>query len=60
MCFVGNDINDLDVLKKVGLPVAACDSHSDLKVENFYFTNAHGGNGVVRELCDYFNENYES
>ncbi|MDA7823676.1 HAD hydrolase family protein [Opitutales bacterium] len=50
--FVGNDINDLDVLNICGLPIAVSDSYPEvLKVAEFTTTKP-GGFGAVREICD--------
>lgn len=50
--YVGDDINDLSVLKQVGL--AACPADAPAYVRKFahVVTTAKGGNGVVRELAD--------
>jgi len=51
--FMGNDINDLDCLKSVGHPVVVPDSHPYiLSSIDAYVTEACGGEGAVRELCD--------
>ena len=50
--FVGNDINDLDCLKEVGLPIAVNDSHPEVLPHALYITSARGGYGAVREICD--------
>ena len=52
VAFVGNDINDLECLSKVGLPIVVNDSHSDLSDYGYYRTKASGGRGAVREVCD--------
>jgi 3-deoxy-D-manno-octulosonate 8-phosphate phosphatase (KDO 8-P phosphatase) len=52
VAFVGNDINDLECLSKVGLPIVVNDSHADLSSYGYYRTNAFGGRGAVREICD--------
>ncbi len=53
--YVGNDINDLEVMKIVGLAVAPKDAHSKvLSVANIV-TEARGGDGVIRELFDIIN-----
>lgn len=50
--YVGNDTNDIDCLKFVGLPVVVADSHPDvIKIANFVLSKK-GGHGAVRELCD--------
>lgn len=50
--FIGNDINDLDLLKQIGLPVIVADAHEDLDVLGAFRTQRKGGDGAVRELCD--------
>lgn len=50
--FIGNDVNDLDLLKRVGLPVIVADAHEDLNHLAAFRTRRNGGNGAVRELCD--------
>ena len=50
--FVGNDINDSECLRKVGLPVIVADSHPDIHHFAHYKTKKDGGKGAVREVCD--------
>lgn len=50
--FIGNDINDAEVLKRVGLPVVVADAHECLNALNAFRTSRRGGDGAVRELCD--------
>lgn len=50
--FVGNDINDLDCLKVVALPIVVNDSHQEVMPYALYRTSANGGYGAVREVCD--------
>jgi len=52
VCFVGNDVNDIECLKNVGLSVAVRDSHSEVLKNVDYITLADGGRGAVREICD--------
>ena len=60
IAFVGNDINDLGCLLNVGLPVIVPDSSNDVidkfkeQNTNVFVTQNYGGNGVVREVIDYF------
>lgn len=51
--YVGNDINDIECLKMVGLPVCVSDSHPDVIALSLHVTEAKGGYGAVREFCDY-------
>ncbi len=50
--FIGDDINDVPVLRRVGF--AACPSDATLlnKKTAHYITKAKGGRGCVREVCD--------
>ena len=50
--FVGNDVNDLDVMKIVGLSIAPSDAHKNIKNVANYITKCEGGKGVVREIYD--------
>ena len=50
--FLGNDVNDIECLKIVGLPACVSDSHSDVTGYALYTTRLRGGAGAVRELCD--------
>jgi len=52
VAFVGNDINDLDVLRGVGLPVVVRNAHPDVIEHAIYRTELVGGHGAVREVCD--------
>jgi YrbI family 3-deoxy-D-manno-octulosonate 8-phosphate phosphatase len=50
--FVGNDINDIECLSAVGIPIVVADAHSDVLPVAVYTTRAQGGRGAVREICD--------
>lgn len=52
VCYIGNDTNDLDCLKNVGLAVAVADSHPDILDSVHFVTSKPGGHGAVREICD--------
>ena len=54
VAFVGNDINDLECLKAVGLPVIVLDAHPSVQKVARYRTLTAGGYGAVREICDLF------
>ena len=52
VCFVGNDINDVDCIKEAGLGIGVADSYKQvLNVAN-YITVRKGGNGAIREVCE--------
>ena len=50
--YIGNDINDLDVMKIVGWPICPADAHPDIKSLSKLITKAKGGEGVIREISD--------
>lgn len=54
VAFVGNDINDLNCMKFVGLPITVNDAHPDVLNQALYKTSNNGGAGAVREICDLF------
>src|SRR3546814_10381979 len=51
-CHVAEDLNDLDVMQAVGLPVAVANARPQVKAAAAYVTGALGGHGAVREVCD--------
>jgi|TARA_B100002003_G_C14056539_1_gene508749 YrbI family 3-deoxy-D-manno-octulosonate 8-phosphate phosphatase len=53
VAFMGNDINDLECLSEVGLPIVVKDCHPKLIKVARYITETLGGNGAVREVCDH-------
>ncbi len=52
VAYIGDDLIDLPVMTKVGLPIAVADAHSKAKEVSKYITTNIGGNGAVREICD--------
>ena len=50
--YVGDDIPDLPLLAKVGYPVAVANAVSAVREFCDYTTEAAGGNGAVREVCE--------
>jgi len=52
VAFVGNDINDAECLRLVGLPIIVADSHKEILNLGKYKTELRGGHGAVREVCD--------
>jgi len=52
IAFVGDDLLDLPLMKRVGLSVAVSDAH-DLVLEHAdWVTTRGGGRGAVREVCE--------
>ncbi len=52
ICFVGDDLVDLSLLRKIGLPVAVANASSDVKEAAAYVTDCRGGRGAVREVAE--------
>jgi len=50
--FVGDDLADLRVLRRVGLPVAVANAVEEVKAVAVYVTRAPGGYGAVREVVE--------
>jgi 3-deoxy-D-manno-octulosonate 8-phosphate phosphatase (KDO 8-P phosphatase) len=50
--YVGNDINDAECLRAVGLAIVVADAHPDVTDLAHYVTRVRGGRGAVREVCD--------
>ena len=50
--FVGDDVVDLPVMVRCGLPVAVKNAHWFVLPYAAYVTEAEGGAGAVREVCD--------
>ncbi|MEW6378766.1 MAG: HAD hydrolase family protein [bacterium] len=53
VCYIGDDVNDLPVLRDAGLAVAVADAVEEVKRIAHYVTLARGGNGAVREIIDH-------
>ncbi|URZ16009.1 N-acylneuraminate cytidylyltransferase [Clostridium felsineum] len=60
IAYIGDDINDLEVIKKVGFGCAVKDSMEIIKNEADYITKLDGGKGAVREVAEVIlRENYD-
>ena len=56
VAYIGNDINDLEVMKIVGVTFCPSDAHESILNISDQVLYAKGGQGVVRELLDFFNK----
>ncbi len=52
VAFMGDDVNDLEVLSHVGLKITVADGHALVKDVCNIITQANGGEHAVREACD--------
>lgn len=52
IAYVGDDVVDLPVMSRVGLPIAVQNAHPYVKQHAEWVTEASGGRGAVREVCE--------
>ncbi len=52
VAYIGDDIVDIPIFKRVALPAAVADATGETKAEAMIVTENHGGRGAVREICD--------
>lgn len=52
VAYVGDDLVDMPVMKKVGLSIAVCDAHEHVKHFADWTTYQNGGHGAVRDVCE--------
>ncbi|MFA4915800.1 MAG: HAD hydrolase family protein [Syntrophales bacterium] len=52
VAYVGDDIVDVSLLRRVGFSVAVADAVEEAKKVADYITEKNGGKGAVREVCE--------
>lgn len=52
ICFIGDDLIDIPVLKRIGLAVSVPNAVDEVRDVAHYVTSRPGGRGAVREVCD--------
>ena len=52
VAYVGNDINDIECLDAVGVPVVPADAWAEVRPHADWILKRRGGDGAVREFCD--------
>ncbi|WP_136417827.1 MULTISPECIES: HAD family hydrolase [Oxalobacteraceae] len=61
--FIGDDVIDLPILLRCGFSASVPNAHSEVRSRVHYLTQAGGGRGAARELCDFIlraQGNYEA
>lgn len=53
VCYIGDDLPDLPVLRHVGLAIAVADACPEVRQAAHYVTTAPGGRGAVREAIEW-------
>ena len=54
--FIGDDLNDIDCMQLCGHKAAPADAVKEIRENVDYVCEARGGEGAVREYCDYLIE----
>lgn len=49
---IGDDVNDLPVLRRVGCPLTVADAIAEARAAALHVSARPGGAGAVREICD--------
>lgn len=52
IAYVGDDVIDIPILRRVGFAATVADAVEDVKPYVHYVTRREGGRGAVREVCD--------
>lgn len=52
VCYVGDDLVDMPVMRRSGLSISVADASEELKGSVDYVTDRPGGRGAVREVCE--------
>jgi len=50
--YMGDDIPDLEVMEKCGVPCCPADAVSEIKSKCIYVSQSNGGNGCVRDVIE--------
>ena len=54
--YIGDDLQDIPIMSRVGLPIAVQNAVQAVKMRSLYVTFASGGHGAVREAVDWLLE----
>jgi 3-deoxy-D-manno-octulosonate 8-phosphate phosphatase (KDO 8-P phosphatase) len=52
VCFAGDDLTDVAVMRRAGLAVATANARPEVKRFAHLVTEAPGGHGAIREVCE--------
>ncbi len=52
IAYVGDDVVDIPVMKRVGLAIAVADAHPLLQHHAHWHTPSDGGRGAARDVCE--------
>lgn len=61
VCYVGDDINDVDILSRVGLAACPLNARPEVKaIPHIHHLTRQGGDGAIREICDWILDQMKS
>ncbi len=52
IAYIGDDLNDLEIMSSVGFSATPCDGHNQIKDMADYICKRKGGDGAFRELAE--------
>ena len=52
IAYIGDDVNDLEIMKRIGFSVTPKDGNIEVKKIANHISKINGGEGVLREICD--------
>jgi 3-deoxy-D-manno-octulosonate 8-phosphate phosphatase (KDO 8-P phosphatase) len=52
ICYVGDDVQDLPILARVGFPIAVANAAPEVAARAAYVTRTAGGQGAIREVVE--------
>ena len=52
MAYIGDDLTDVVIMRRVGLAIAPANARPEVKAAAHYVTHAPGGDGAVREVVE--------
>ena len=52
IAYIGDDVNDLEIMKMIGFSVVPKDGNLEVKKIANHISKSNGGKGVLREICD--------
>jgi N-acylneuraminate cytidylyltransferase len=62
IAYIGDDVNDFNIMKQVGFSIAPNDGNKSIKQISDYICETNGGQGVLREVIDLIllNKNFKN
>lgn len=58
IAYIGDDLNDIEVMKKVALSACPADAYQDVLAISQFICQKKGGEGAFREFCEFLIERH--